>query len=61
MAVNERLCNRRLKEKFKIIQLINIYDLSEIVNEWDKDLFYEMLEKQISKIPAYDENYPWGW
>jgi hypothetical protein len=53
-AKGERMCNIRLRGKFKNISIISFYAPTEEAEDDVKDHFYELLEEQVEKLPSYD-------
>lgn len=53
-SFNERMCNIRIKGRFRNMSLVSIYAPTEDADEEDKDIFYDSLEELTTQLPKYD-------
>ena len=49
-----RLCKIRIREKFHNYSLFNAHVPREDKDIYEKDVFYELLEKEYDKCPKHD-------
>ncbi|XP_046663006.1 craniofacial development protein 2-like [Homalodisca vitripennis] len=53
-AINNRLCNIRLRGKFSNISLVSFYAPTEEAEEEKKDNFYGLLDELVGRLPSFD-------
>ncbi|KAG8259134.1 hypothetical protein J6590_108848 [Homalodisca vitripennis] len=53
-SFDERMCNIRIRGRFRNMSLCSIYAPTEEAEEEVKDIFYDTLEELVTKLPNYD-------